>query len=126
MHAETAVGLEQDHSIAGAQTRHGAAVVGDLAAGDQESHPEDPTPRQVVDIVDRERQLRAQAWEQNPDRDVLLVLSKNRDAAGQRTWIEVTRPDPADPRFTDLWLQPIPEGIPILIGGWQAPKDISN
>jgi predicted aconitase with swiveling domain len=36
--AQTAVVLEQDHPVAGAEPRGGAAVVGDLAAGDEDPH----------------------------------------------------------------------------------------
>ena len=36
--AEAAIGLEQDHAIAGTQPGDGAAVVGDLATGDKDAH----------------------------------------------------------------------------------------
>src|SRR5205823_3235078 len=45
VHAEAAVVLEQDHPVAGAQPGGRAAVIGDLAAGDEETHPPDPTGR---------------------------------------------------------------------------------
>ena len=38
VHAQAAVVLEQDHPVAGAEGRGRAAVVGDLAAGDEEAH----------------------------------------------------------------------------------------
>src|SRR5690242_17586 len=38
VNAEAAVVLEQDHPVAGTEARGGAAVVGDLAAGDEEAH----------------------------------------------------------------------------------------
>lgn len=73
-------------------------------------------------LDDLER-LRAQAWEQHPDHAILIELKERRDETGQRTWIEVTRPDPTDPTRTNLWLQPMPGGKPILIGSWQTPAD---
>ena len=75
---------------------------------------------------DRELQLRVEAWQRHPDRAVLLELSKRRDAAGHRTWMEVTRLDPTDARVTNLWLQPIPEGKSILIGRWLTPENESR
>jgi hypothetical protein len=73
--------------------------------------------------LDLEQQLRAVAWEQHPDRAILLELREKRDETGQRIWVEVTRPDPASRDFTNLWLQPMPGGKPILIGSWRTPAD---
>jgi hypothetical protein len=60
--------------------------------------------------LDLEQQLCAQSWEQHPDRAVLLELAEKRDEAGRRAWIEVTRPDPTDPAFTNLWAATGPHG----------------
>jgi hypothetical protein len=73
--------------------------------------------------LDLEQQLCALAWEQHPDRAILLEFRDKRDATGQGMWMEVTRPDPTDPAFTNLWLQPVPMGKPVLIGSWRTPAD---
>ena len=70
---------------------------------------------------DLEQQLRVKAWKRHPDRAVLSRLAQKRDEEGRRRWIEVTRPDPTDPAFTNLWLQPVPSGKPVLIGSWRTP-----
>jgi hypothetical protein len=36
--AEAAVGLEQNHAVAGTEPGDGAAVIGDLTAGDEDPH----------------------------------------------------------------------------------------
>jgi len=51
-------------------------------------------------------------------------LSDQRDEDGQRTWIEIAMSDPTDPSdldFTNLWLQHVPRGKPILIGRRRTP-----
>jgi hypothetical protein len=67
MHAEGSVLLEQDHAIAGAEPRNGAAVVGDLAAGDQDPHRATGYRLSITERAGRES-LRSVVRERGPAR----------------------------------------------------------
>ena len=70
--------------------------------------------------------LKERAWAKLPDteRDRLEMLWNERDAKGERLWLQGVEDDPDDPEWRVLWLRPVRDiGKGERIGHWHVRQE---
>lgn len=78
----------------------------DAEQSDQQEEPE-YIPRMPGDWRPPQQVLLEQKWNEHPERERLVELSRERDERGEPKWALRQEPEPEDPDWTVVWFGPV-------------------